>query len=64
LSPLWAKPRRSKPTGLKPLRAEPLLKRRGGRGRAGVKRTYDTVRPHQALDYLTPFKFLEQWKEN
>jgi len=22
---------------------------------------YNTVRPHQALDYLTPFKFLEQW---
>ena len=28
------------------------------------ERTYDTVRPHQALNYLTPLKFLEQWKEN
>ncbi len=27
------------------------------------ERTYDTVRPHQALNYLTPLKFLEQWKE-
>ena len=24
---------------------------------------YNTVRPHQALVYLTPLKFLEQWKE-
>ncbi len=24
---------------------------------------YNTVRPHQALGYLTPLKFLEQWKE-
>ena len=23
---------------------------------------YNTVRPHQALDYVTPLKFLEQWK--
>ena len=28
------------------------------------ERTYDTVRPHQALGYLTPLQFLEQWKEN
>jgi len=27
------------------------------------ERTYDTVRPHQVLSYLTPLKFLEQWKE-
>jgi transposase InsO family protein len=27
------------------------------------EKTYDTVRPHQALNYLTPLKFLEQWKE-
>ena len=27
-------------------------------------RIYNTVRPHQALDYLTPLKFLEQWEEN
>ena len=26
--------------------------------------TYNTVRPHQALGYLTPLKFLEQWKQN
>ena len=25
---------------------------------------YNTVRPHQALGYVTPLKFLEQWKEN
>ena len=24
---------------------------------------YNTVRPHQALGYLTPLKFLEEWKE-
>jgi len=28
------------------------------------ERTYDTLRPHQVLNYLTPLKFLEQWKEN
>jgi len=27
------------------------------------ERIYNTVRPHQALDYLTPLNFLEQWKE-
>jgi len=27
------------------------------------ERTYNTIRPHQALDYMTPLKFLEQWKE-
>ena len=27
------------------------------------ERTYDTVRPRQVLSYLTPLKFLEQWKE-
>ncbi len=27
------------------------------------ERTYNTIRPHQALGYLTPLKFLEQWKE-
>ena len=26
-------------------------------------RIYDTVRPHQALDYLTPLQSLEQWEE-
>jgi len=26
------------------------------------ERTYNTIRPHQALDYLTPSKFLERWK--
>lgn len=25
---------------------------------------YNTVRPHQALGYLTPLQFLEQWKQN
>ena len=24
---------------------------------------YNTVRPHQALGYVTPLKFLEEWKE-
>jgi transposase InsO family protein len=24
---------------------------------------YNTVRPHQALGYVTPLRFLEQWKE-
>ena len=28
------------------------------------ERTYSTIRPHQALGYMTPLKFLEQWKEN
>ncbi len=27
------------------------------------ERVYNTVRPHQALGYLTPLKFLEQQKE-
>ena len=26
------------------------------------ERVYNTIRPHQALGYLTPLKFLEQWK--
>jgi len=28
------------------------------------ERIYNTVRPHQALDYLTPLQFLEQWQQN
>jgi len=28
------------------------------------ERIYNIVRPHQALGYVTPLKFLEQWKEN
>ena len=28
------------------------------------ERIYNTVRPHQSLGYLTPLKFLEQWKKN
>ena len=28
------------------------------------ERTYNVIRPHQSLGYLTPLKFLEQWKEN
>jgi len=27
------------------------------------ERIYNTVRPHQSLRYLTPLKFLEQWKK-
>ena len=27
------------------------------------EQVYNTVRPHQALGYLTPLKFLEQWKD-
>ncbi len=27
------------------------------------ERTYNTIRPHQALGYMTPLKFLEQWME-
>lgn len=30
----------------------------------GWEQVYNTLRPHQALGYLTPLKFLEQWKEN
>ncbi len=25
---------------------------------------YNTIRPYQALGYMTPLKFLEEWKEN
>jgi len=25
--------------------------------------TYNRIRPHQALSYLTPLEFIEQWKE-
>jgi transposase InsO family protein len=28
------------------------------------EKIYNTVRPHQALGYLTPLQFLEQWKQN
>ena len=28
------------------------------------ERVYNTVRPHQALAYLTPLKFLEQWRQH
>jgi transposase InsO family protein len=28
------------------------------------ERIYNTVRPHKALNYLTPLEFLERWKEN
>jgi putative transposase len=28
------------------------------------ERVYNTIRPHQSLGYLTPLKFLEQWKQN
>jgi len=28
------------------------------------ERTYNAIRPHQSLGYLTPLKFLEEWKEN
>ena len=26
--------------------------------------TYNTIRPHQSLGYLTPLKFIERWKES
>ena len=29
----------------------------------GWERVYNTIRPHQALDYMTPLKFLEQRKD-
>jgi len=37
----------------------------GGLNRALLEweKVYNTVRPHQALGYVTPLKFLEQWKE-
>ncbi len=25
--------------------------------------TYNRIRPHQALSYLTPLEFIEQWQE-
>jgi len=28
------------------------------------EQVYNGARPHQALDYMTPLKFLQQWKEN
>lgn len=28
------------------------------------QKIYNTIRPHQSLGYLTPLKFLEQWKQN
>ena len=28
------------------------------------EQTYNTIRPHQSLGYLTPLQFLEQWKES
>jgi putative transposase len=36
-----------------PLRGELLL----------WEKTYNSIRPHQSLGYLTPLKFVEQWKE-
>ena len=27
------------------------------------EKVYNTIRPHQALGYVTPLKFLEEWKE-
>ena len=27
------------------------------------ERIYDTVRPHQALGYITPLQFLERWQQ-
>ena len=27
------------------------------------EQTYNTVRPHQAVGYLTPIEFIQQWKE-
>ncbi|MBE9482171.1 MAG: transposase, partial [Chloroflexi bacterium] len=28
------------------------------------EKVYNTIRPHQALGYLTPLEFLEQQKDN
>jgi transposase InsO family protein len=28
------------------------------------EQTYNAIRPHQSLGYLTPLKSLEEWKEN
>ena len=28
------------------------------------EQVYNGIRPHQALGYLTPLKFLEQWKHH
>ena len=25
---------------------------------------YNTIRPHQALDYLTPLEFINNWKKD
>ena len=33
-------------------------------GLLGWEQVYNTVRPHQALGYLSPLEFLKQWKEN
>ena len=40
---------------------EPDL-RRLGRSLLRWERTYNTIRPHQALGYLTPAEFLERWR--
>jgi putative transposase len=40
---------------------EPDLERRR-RGLLRWERTYNTIRPHQALGYLTPAEFLARWK--
>ena len=34
-----------------------------GKELAGWEVTYNTVRPHQALAYLTPKQFLDQWNQ-
>ena len=26
--------------------------------------TYNYIRPHQSLDYLTPYEYYRQWKRN
>jgi len=30
----------------------------------GWEKTYNCVRPHQSLAYLTPLEFITQWKRN
>jgi len=40
---------------------EPDLERRR-RALARWERTYNTIRPHQALGYLTPAEFLQRWR--
>ena len=35
-----------------------------GSGLRAWETTYNTVRPHQALGYLTPAEFLDRWRQD